>query len=203
MTQNNKISLIIKLSITGFILLIIALFYHSYNNLVDKEEKVLSSWSQVESNYQRRLDLIGNLVATVDKFASHESEVFEAVSKLRSQNIGSLKEVLKNANPDDEASLQNLQAKQSMISQALSKLIAVSERYPDLKSSENFLTLQAQIEGTENRINITRMMFNDNVRKFNAYKRKIPANIVSSIAGFKRKAYFKADKGANKKVNIK
>ncbi|CAA6805977.1 MAG: LemA family protein [uncultured Campylobacterales bacterium] len=203
-------STIIKLISSLIIIVLIVLFFVSYNGLVEKEEKVLSSWSQVESQLQRKFDLMDNLVKTVKNFAKHEKEILTTVTKQRSQNnfqkiqssLSKNKQLLSQVNLSDQNSLKSLSSKQNLLNQNLGRLIAVAENYPNIKSSDNFLALQAQIEGTENRINITRIMFNKSVKEFNSYKRKIPNNIISSFGGFKRKAYFEANTQAKEKWEI-
>lgn len=163
----------------------------SYNNLVRLDESVSSSWSQVENVYQRRADLIPNLVATVKGYAEHESETLEAVVKARAAatqtNISDL----------SEESVKNFQAAQGQLSSALSRLIAVVENYPDLKANENFKDLQAQLEGTENRIAEARRSFNETAKTYNTEVRSFPANIIASIFKFQTKGYFTADEGAS------
>ena len=164
-----------------------------YNKMVDMDEQVSSQWSQVENVYQRRADLIPNLVNTVKGYAAHEQEtligVIEARSKASSVNIDP-----ENLTP--EAIEQFNQAQQGL-SSALSRLMVVVERYPDLKANQNFLDLQAQLEGTENRITVERMKFNEVTQTYNAYIRKFPQLIYAGILGFDKKNYFEARQGAD------
>ncbi|MCF8229981.1 MAG: LemA family protein [Bacteroidales bacterium] len=164
----------------------------TYNSLVNKEEWINESWAQVENVYQRRADLIPNLVNTVKGYAEHErqtlTDVIEARAKATSVNIDPA-----NLNA---STIQQFQQAQSGLSQALSKLMVVVERYPELKANQNFLELQAQLEGTENRIAVERQKFNQAVRDYNAYIRIFPKNIWAKLFGFERKAYFEAQEGA-------
>ncbi|MBP5418749.1 MAG: LemA family protein [Bacteroidales bacterium] len=164
----------------------------SYNSMVEKQESVEAAWSQVENVYQRRADLIPNLVATVKGYAEHEQEtltgVVEARAKATSMNI--------DASKLNEQTLKEFQAAQDGLSQALSRLLVVQENYPELKANENFRDLQTQLEGTENRITVERQKFNDTARDYNTYIRKFPNNIVASIFSFEAKPYFTASEGA-------
>lgn len=170
----------------------------SYNNMVSMDEGVTAQWSQVENVYQRRSDLIPNLVNTVKGYADFEQEtltqVIEARAKATSVNI----------NPDklDAQSLQNFQNAQSGLSSALSKLMVVVEKYPDLKANQGFLDLQAQLEGTENRITVERMKFNESAQAYNTFIRKFPKNIFAGMFGFEKKAYFEAEQGAEKAPEV-
>ena len=187
----------------GIIALIIIIFYSlfagSYNSMVDKEETVKESWSQVENVYQRRADLIPNLVNTVKGYADFEKEtlqgVIEARAKATSVNV--------DANNLNASSLQQFQQAQSGLSSALSRLMVVVERYPDLKANQNFLQLQSQLEGTENRIAVERRRFNEQVKEYNAYIRKFPQNLLAGMYGFEKKGYFESDEGAEKAPEVK
>jgi len=178
---------------------ILIIFMMKYNGLVGKEEQVKEAWSQVESNLQRKLDLLPNLVKVVKSYAKHEKELLSEITALRANANTMLgqKNVL-----SQKANIEKLGALKKSLDTSLLKLFAVAENYPDLKSSEQFLQLQSQIEGAENRINITRMQFNTSVSAFNAYARRIPANIVSAVGGFQRKAYFKAEAEAKQKLDL-
>ncbi len=195
-----------KKGVTGYLLLftgvlflvIVGWFALSYNSIVTKEERVKTAWSQVESTMQRKVDLLPNLVSVVKRYAAHEKEVFEKIAALRAE-AGSLLHSADNG----EMKVQKLTALQKQMNAATGRLFAVAENYPDLRSSEQFLQLQSQIEGAENRINITRMQFNEAVGEYNAYLRHIPANIVAALGGFKPKAYFEADKAVHKKLKLK
>lgn len=183
--------------VVGFILY--RLFAGSYNNMVEKEETVSEAWSQVENVYQRRADLIPNLVNTVKGYADFEKEtlqgVIEARAKATSVNV--------DASNLNEGSIQQFQQAQQGLSSALSRLMVVVERYPDLKANQNFLQLQSQLEGTENRIAVERRRFNEVVKGFNAYIRKFPQTMLAGMYGFEKKAYFEADAGAEKAPEVK
>ena len=146
-----------------------------YNGLVSMDEKVSNQWANVETQYQRRADLIPNLVNTVKGYAAHEQETLEGVI---------------------EEKLAEYQAAQGQLASALGKLLAITENYPDLKANQNFLELQAQLEGTENRINVARKNFNDTAREFNTAIRRFPKNILAGLFGFEKRAYFEAQAGA-------
>ncbi|HRR49240.1 MAG TPA: LemA family protein, partial [Bacteroidales bacterium] len=171
-------------------ILLIFLFWgmRVYNKMVAQEEGVTSAWSQVENVYQRRADLIPNLVATVKGYATHERETLEGVVNARSKATQTTIDP-KNMTPD---AMEKFQAAQGELTNALNKLMVVVERYPDLKANQNFLELQAQLEGTENRITVERQKFNDAARGFNTYIRQFPKNIIASLFGFERKPYFEA-----------
>jgi len=188
-----KKGLIVLIVIVVVLLLIIGRFVGIYNSLVTLEEGVNQSWAQVSNQYQRRADLIPNLVETVKGYASHERETFSAVTEARAK-VGQLTvtpEVLNN--PEAFSRFQQVQGE---ISSALSRLMAISERYPDLKANENFLALQSQLEGTENRISVARKRFNETVQSFNTRIRRFPTNMIAGMFGFEKKLYFKAQEGA-------
>jgi len=170
----------------------------SYNNMVNKQEGVTAQWSQVENVYQRRADLIPNLVSTVKGYAEFEKETLTQVIEARA------KATSVQVNPDklDAQSLQNFQEAQSGLSSALSRLMVVVEKYPDLKANQGFLDLQAQLEGTENRISVERMKFNQSAQDYNTFIRQFPKNIWAGLFGFEKKAYFEAEKGANKAPTV-
>ena len=163
-----------------------------YNSMVSLEEGVDASWSQVENVYQRRADLIPNLVATVKGYAEHEQETFTAVTEARSK-VGSIN---MEGMADNPAALQQFQQAQGQLSSALSRLMVVVERYPDLKANQNFLDLQTQLEGTENRIAVERNKFNRTAQAYNTLIRRFPGSVYAGIFGFDRKAYFEATSGA-------
>lgn len=164
----------------------------TYNNMVTMEEGVKSAWSNVETQYQRRADLIPNLVSTVKGYASHEESTLSAVVEARSKATSI------NVSLDDlnEQTIAEYQKAQSAVSSALGRLIAVSENYPDLKANQNFLELQAQLEGTENRITVARKEFNDATQSYNTSVRRFPANLIAMMFGFDQKPYFAADEVA-------
>lgn len=172
-----------------------------YNSLQVKEEAVFKAWADVESTLQRRADLIPNLVETVKGYAKHEAETLEAVINARS------KASAVQLTPDDlsnPAAMQKLQAAQGGLTSALSKLMLVVERYPDLKANQNFLDLQSQLEGTENRINVARQRYNKAVEVFNRSIRVFPSSLTNSLLlHLERKEYFKADEGAKAVPKVK
>ena len=180
----------------GAILLIVILLFaggcSSYNGMVDADQAVSKQWGQVESQYQRRSDLIPNLVSTVKGYAAHESGTLEKVTEARAK-AGSITLTADELTPEN---LARFQQAQNELSGALKSLLAVSEAYPDLKANENFLDLQKQLEGTENRIATERMRFNEAVEKYNLKVLRFPGNIWAGIFGFDRKDMFKADEGA-------
>jgi len=163
------------------------------------EEGVTSQWAQVENVYQRRADLIPNLVNTVKGYATFEKETLTQVIEARSR---ATQVTVNPANLTPEA-LQQFQQAQGGLSSALSRLMVVVERYPELKANQSFLELQAQLEGSENRIAVERNKFNETVLRYNAYIRSFPNNIVASIFNFEKKPYFEADKGAEKVPEVK
>ncbi len=176
----------------GVVALLAILCYTTYNGLVEKEEAVSTAWSNVETQYQRRADLIPNLVNTVKGYAAHESETLESVIAARSAAT-SINLTADELTPEKIAEYQ---AAQQEVRSALGRLIAIAENYPDLKANQNFLELQAQLEGTENRIAVARKEFNEIARTYNVAVRRFPANLVASIFGFDKKAYFEADEAA-------
>ncbi len=170
-----------------------ALFYSStYNKLVSNDEMVAAQWAKVENQFQRRADLIPNLVNTVKGYASHESETLESVVAARAKAT----QITIDPTNLDAATLEQYSAAQGELSQALGKLMVVSERYPDLKANANFRDLQAQLEGTENRIATERMRYSEAVQGYNTTIRRFPANIIASMSGFDTKPQFKADAAA-------
>ncbi|MEA3469120.1 MAG: LemA family protein [Thermodesulfobacteriota bacterium] len=165
-----------------------------YNSLQVKEEGVFKAWADVESTLQRRADLIPNLVETVKGYAKHEQDTLQAVVDARSK-AGSMQISAKDLS--DPAAMQQMQAAQGQLSSALSKLLVVVERYPDLKANQNFLDLQNQLEGTENRINVARQRYNTAASDFNSSIRKMPASLTNKfLLHLERKEYFKAEEGA-------
>ena len=165
---------------------------NTYNSLVSSSEEVSATWAQVENVYQRRADLIPNLVATVKGYAEHESETLAAVVEARSKATS----VTISPEELNEESIAAFQAAQNNLSGALGRLIAIAENYPELKASQNFSELQAQLEGTENRISVERQKFNDTALAYNKQVKMFPSNRVASIFGLEQKGYFKAAEGA-------
>lgn len=171
----------------------------NYNSLVEKRENADQQWAQVENVYQRRADLIPNLVNTVKGYASHENETLQAVVEARA------KATSVNIDPKklDEASLKKFQDAQGELSAALGKLLAVTEAYPDLKANQNFMALQAQLEGTENRIATERKRYTEAVRDYNVSIKKFPTTIYAGWFGFEEMPQFKAEAGAEKAPEVK
>lgn len=183
----------------GVVAVVVIFFYATYNGFVNKEEGLKTAWSNVETQYQRRADLIPNLVNTVKGYAAHESQTFEAVTEARAKATSI------NLSADDltPEKLAEFQQAQALVRSALGRLIAVSESYPDLKANQNFLELQAQLEGTENRIAVARTRFNDATRQYNVTIRRFPANLIAGMFGFDQKAYFAAEEGAQTAPEVK
>ena len=167
-------------------------FQGNYNNMVKMDEEVQAAWSQVENVYQRRADLIPNLVATVKGYAAHEQQTLEGVVSARSKATQITVDA-ENLTPDNLAKYQKAQGE---LGAALGKLLAITENYPELKANENFMSLQSQLEGTENRIAVERKKFNETARSYNTVIRQFPKNIVASMFGFEKKPYFEAQEGA-------
>ncbi len=184
-----------------FLLATFAMFLSScgYNNMVSKDEAVTAQWANVESSYQRRADLIPNLVNTVKGVAAFEQSTLTAVIEARSK-ASSIQVDPKNLTPE---AIQQFQQAQGQLSSALSRLLVTVEQYPELKATQNFSELQAQLEGTENRINVERRKFNETAQDYNAYIRKFPQVIYSGWFGFEKKGYFEADAGAEKAPEVK
>ncbi len=174
-------------------------FQGSYNKMVKMQEGVSAQWSNVENQYQRRLDLIPNLVNTVKGYAEHEQSTLTQVVEARAKAT----QMQLNFDQLDEATLQRLNSVQGELSSALSRLMAIAEQYPNLKANENFLELQAQLEGTENRIAVERRKFSETVQSYNSYIRQFPRNIVAGMFGFTKKPYFEATAGAEKAPEVK
>ncbi|WP_455640653.1 LemA family protein [Parabacteroides sp.] len=170
----------------------------TYNTMVTEDEGVKTAWSQVENQYQRRMDLIPNLVNTVKGYATHEKETLEGVVSARAE---ATKTTIDPSNLTEE-SMKKFQAAQGELSSALSRLMVVLERYPDLKANQNFSELQAQLEGTENRISVERKRFNETAQSYNTYIRSFPTNILAGMFGFQPKAYFSAESGAEKAPKV-
>lgn len=179
-------------SIVAIIAVVVLWAISAYNGLVKKDEACSSQWSKVESQYQRRLDLIPNLVNTVKGYASHEQETLLEVVQAR--NIASNAKV--DPNNLTQESLDKYQQSQTALKSSLDRLMVVVERYPDLKANQNFLELQSQLEGTENRIAVERQNFADIINTYNSSIRRFPTNILAGMFGFDKKAYFAAEQGA-------
>ena len=184
--------------VLGILAIIVLWGVSAYNGFVAAEEKVESAWSQVENQYQRRADLVPNLVATVKGYATHEQETLQGVVDARAKAT-SITVDPTNATPEQLAAFQSAQGE---LSQALGRLLAVAENYPDLNASKNFEDLQQQLEGTENRITAARQLFNDSARAYNTGIRRFPNNLIAGIFGFEKKAYFEAEPEARKAPKV-
>lgn len=186
------------LIIVGIVIVLAAMFVKPYNKMVQKDEDCSQAWANVENAYQRRLDLIPNLVKTVQGAADYEKGTLEAVIEARSKATS----VQVDPSNLTEESIAQFQAAQDQLSSALSRLMVVVERYPELKANENFLELQAQLESTENRIAVARGKFNETVKDYNSYIRRFPNNIVAGMFNFDKKGYFQATAGAENAPNV-
>lgn len=192
-----------KWIVIGIIALVAIILYNffagSYNNMVAKGELVTKAWQDVESDYQRRLDLIPNLVNTVKGYADFEKSTLTAVIEARAQAT----QVKVDANNITPEALKNFQAAQGQLSSSLGRLLVTVEQYPDLKANQNFLELQAELAGTENRIKVARNKFNETVQDYNTYVKTFPRNFLAGMFGFAPKAYFEADEAASKAPEVK
>ena len=188
-----KKGLIIALGIVGVLLLGIMWGFGKYNGIVKMDEEVNGSWAQVQNQYQRRMDLIPNLVATVQGVANFEKSTLQAVIEARAK---ATQVTLSPQLLNDPAAFQKFEQSQGQLSSSLSRLLVTVEQYPNLKANENFLQLQSQLEGTENRIAVERKRFNEVVQGYNAHIRQVPTNIIASFGGFVAKQYFQATAGA-------
>lgn len=174
------------------ILIIVGMCVSSYNSMVSKDEAVSSQWGNVQNAYQRRSELIPNLVGTVKGYAAHEQQTLTQVIEARAKAT----QINLSADQLTEENLQKYQQAQGQLSQALGRLMLVKEQYPELKANQNFMALQDELTGTENRISTERNKFNEMARDYNAYIRSFPKNIIASMSGFDKKAYFQADQAA-------
>ena len=188
--------------IAVIVVIVVALFgwvKGTYNGMVEQEENVSKAWSQVENVYQRRADLIPNLVNTVKGYAAHEKETLEGVLAARANAT----QMTVNLDDLSEENIKKYQAAQGDLQQAMGRLLMLTENYPDLKANENFRDLQAQLEGTENRITVERQKFNEAAKEYNTNIRKFPNNIFAGMFGFEKKGYFEAQEGAEKAPEVK
>ncbi|MDL2308752.1 LemA family protein [Bacteroidales bacterium OttesenSCG-928-B11] len=194
MTKKQRNSLII-----GGVLFVLILFFGiTYNGLVQKEENVEKAWAQVETVYQRRADLVPNLVNTVKGVADYEKETLEAVMNARAQATATTIDPQNLTKENFDAFNQA----QSNLSGSINRLLAVVERYPELKATQNFSELQQQLESTENRISVERQRYNETVNTYNGNRKKFPTNVVAGIFGFSEKPYYQADAGAEKAPEV-
>ena len=182
----------------GILVVIVLWAIGGYNGMVKMDEQVQNSWANVETQYQRRADLIPNLVSTVKGYAKHEQQTLEDVVKARSEAT-LVKVDAENLTPEKLAAFQKAQ---SGVSSAIGRLLAVAENYPDLKANQNFLELQSQLEGTENRITVARKDFNDTAKSYNQAIRQFPKNILAGLFGFEKKSYFEAEAGSEKAPKV-
>lgn len=194
MTRSN----IILLSVLGFLVLIVLWGIGRYNNLVSLDEGSTGQWANVESAYQRRSDLIPNLVNTVKGYANFERETLEAVVNARAKAT-SVSVDPTNLSPEKLAAFQQAQAG---VGSALGRLLVTVEKYPDLKANQNFLDLQKQLEGTENRIKVERDRFNESVKAYNTAVKRFPGNLIAGMTGFEAKGYFEAEAGAEQAPEV-
>lgn len=196
--MDMKKGLVVLLAVVAVVIGIFFWFQGTYNNMVKMDEGVQAAWSQVENVYQRRADLIPNLVATVKGYATHEQETLEGVISARSRATQITVDP-QNLTPEEIARYQKAQGE---LGSALGKLLAITENYPDLKANTNFLELQSQLEGTENRIAVERQKFNETARAYNTAIRQFPKNIVAGMFGFEKKPYFEAQEGAQQAPKV-
>lgn len=193
-----------KKSTIGIIVALVLLFFwgcSSYNGLVSKDEAVTKAWANVEADYQRRADLIPNLVEIVKGYAKHESETFKEVTEARTKAT-SLQVNIEDVTEENMKKLEEYQKAQGELGAAMGRLIAISENYPELKANENFKELQAQYEGTENRVKESRKAYNEAVNTYNVSVRRFPTNILAGMFGFEKKVPFQADEGAEKAPKV-
>ena len=183
---------IIWIAVLGVLAIAIIWGVGRYNAIITAEENVNTAWSQVENQYQRRADLIPNLVETVKGYAAHESETLEGVIAARAKAT----QVVVDPTNASAEQIAAFQAAQGELSKALGRLMAISENYPDLKANQNFGALQSQLEGTENRITVARNNFNEVARQFNTMIRRFPTNIIANMMSMEKRAYFEATEGA-------
>lgn len=181
------------------VLIVAMMVMGTYNSLVSLEETVNEKWAQVENVYQRRADLIPNLVNTVKGYAAHEKETLQSVIEARAKATQPSVQLKQAPTPEQLAQFQQAQG---ALSSALSRLMVVVERYPELKANQNFLALQSQLEGTENRITVERMRYNEVVKNYNIKTRRFPSNIIANLFGFEKKALFEAEEGAEKAPKV-
>jgi LemA protein len=207
MTNNalsgGRMKKILLFGCLGAVILIVILalwLFSSYNSMVKLDQGVKAQWSQVENQYQRRMDLIPNLVETVKGYAAHEKETLTQVVEARAKAGGVLK-AGENALSSPEA-FKRMEEAQNSLTGALSRLMVVVERYPDLKANQNFLTLQSQLEGTENRITVERMRFNETAQGYNTYIKRIPQVLFARLFGFSERSYFAAQTGAEQAPKV-
>lgn len=194
MKKSSRNIVIAGIGFVILVIMIISFLSGSYNKMVRAEENVQAQWGQVQNVYQRRFDLIPNLVATVQGYAAHESGVLTQVTEARAK-AGGVMNISDDVLNNPEA-FSRFQQAQNELGSALQRLLVVTENYPDLKANENFLALQDQLEGSENRIAVERQRFNEAVREYNSMIRFFPQSIIANMSGFEQKAYFAANESA-------
>ncbi len=199
MSKGARIGCIVAVIIFVLVLITLFSFLGTYNRLVGLEEDVNQSWSQVQNVYQRRYDLIPNLVETVKGYAEHERETFQAVTEARAQVGGVMQLSAEDLTPEN---LERFQAAQAGLGGALRRLLVLRENYPELKANQNFLQLQDELAGTENRIAVERRRFTQAVQVFNTTIRRFPQNIIAGMLGFEKRAYFEADEKAQEAPKV-
>jgi len=182
-------------------IVLLGYFIISYNSLVESSQQVTASWAQVQNTYQRRLDLIPNLVNTVKGYAGHERDTLIAITQARSQAYAAQNKLSENVPSPQE--LQQLEQAQANLGSALGRLMVIVERYPDLKANQNFLALQAELAGSENRISVERRRYNEAVQNYNIRVQRFPGLLMAKIFGFKPQAYFQADNKAQRVPEVK
>ena len=196
----SRRGLTLTIIVVAVVLLLVFWGVGQYNSLVVLDEQVNTSWSQVENQYQRRADLIPNLVETVKGYASHERETLEGVINARAK---ASQPIIQTDEEMTQEQLNQFQQAQGDLTSALNRLMVVVERYPELKADENFRQLQAQLEGTENRITTARMDFNNEAQQYNTKVRRFPTNIFAGLFGFHQRPYFQAEAGAEQAPQVK
>ena len=196
----SRRGLIVTIIVVAVVLLLVFWGVGQYNSMVVLDEQVNTSWSQVENQYQRRADLIPNLVETVKGYASHERETLEGVINARAK---ASQPIVQAGDGMTQEQLNQFQQAQGDLTSALNRLMVVVERYPELKADENFRQLQAQLEGTENRITTARMDFNNEAQQYNTKVRRFPTNIFAGLFGFHQRPYFQAETGAEQAPQVK
>ena len=196
----SRRGLTITIIVVAVVLLLVFWGVGQYHSLVVLDEQVNTSWSQVENQYQRRADLIPNLVETVKGYASHERETLEGVINARAK---ASQPIVQTGDGMTQEQLNQFQQAQGDLTSALNRLMVVVERYPELKADENFRQLQAQLEGTENRITTARMDFNNEAQQYNTKERRFPTNIFAGLFGFHQRPYFQAEVGAEQAPQVK
>ena len=197
--RRKKLAMVIALSFAAVVAIGVLWLMMQYNRMVSLDEEAKTAWSQVENVYQRRMDLIPNLVSVVQGYARHERETLRMVTEARARAAGGVPGNLL----DNPEALERFQRSQSELGGALNRLMVVAERYPELRADQNFLALQAQLEGSENRIAVERRRFNETLQRYNRHVKRFPQVMIAGIFGFEPKAYFEAEKGADRPPEVR